>query len=167
MVSKALLASLTPFQWIRQPNINLKASVSAEICQRICHYHSSSLQQQSAPEKSGSGVTESKDTSIDPVASSNKNERDFVTTDPSNNFIFIQDRVKIMRLKRGIAHVQLSRPDKLNSLDIPMFEAIADAAARLREENKLRAVIISGECSFSYNFWVLVRHFAKFIVYYN
>mmetsp|Transcript_4308 Transcript_4308/g.9287 ORF Transcript_4308/g.9287 Transcript_4308/m.9287 type:complete len:361 (-) Transcript_4308:67-1149(-) len=145
MVSKALFASLTPFRWIRQPNINLKSPLSAEICLQICHYHSSSLQQQSASEKSESGVTDSKDTSIDPVASSNKNEKDVVTTDPSNNSIFIQDRVKIIRLERGIAHVQLSRPDKLNSLDIPMFEAIADAAARLREENKLRAVIISGE----------------------
>jgi len=49
----------------------------------------------------------------------------------------------------GIVHVQLFRPNKLNSLDMPMFEAIADAASRLKNDVELkkglRAVILSGE----------------------
>jgi hypothetical protein len=61
----------------------------------------------------------------------------------------IRDRVKIIPLGRGVVHVQLSRPNKLNSLDIPMFEAIAEAASRLRNDpvlkKNLRAVIMSGE----------------------
>ena len=61
----------------------------------------------------------------------------------------IRDRVKIIPLGRGVVHVQLSRPDKLNSLDMPMFEAIAEAASRLRDDPalkiNLRAVIMSGE----------------------
>lgn len=61
----------------------------------------------------------------------------------------LRDRVKIISLGRGVVHVLLSRPDKLNSLDVPMFEAIADAASRLRDDDSLsrnlRAVILSGE----------------------
>lgn len=57
--------------------------------------------------------------------------------------------MKIIPLQQGIVHVLLSRPDKLNSLDMPMFEAIADAAHRLKHDTNLRknlrAVIISGE----------------------
>ncbi len=57
--------------------------------------------------------------------------------------------MKIIPLGQGIVHVQLSRPEKLNSLDIPMFEAIADAACRLKNDENLkkdlRVVIISGE----------------------
>ncbi|KAL7529605.1 hypothetical protein ACHAWF_003045 [Thalassiosira exigua] len=61
----------------------------------------------------------------------------------------IQDRVKIIPLTGGIVHVLLSRPSKLNSLDLPMFEAIADAASRLKNDRDLskdlRAVVVSGE----------------------
>lgn len=112
---------------------------------RIREYQSSSLKLQSSSEKSGSDITCNKDKSIDPAGPSSNNVKNFDAVDKSNDTILIQDRVKIIRLKQGIAHVQLSRPDKLNSLDVPMFEAIADAAARLRKESKLRAVIISGE----------------------
>ena len=52
-------------------------------------------------------------------------------------------------MDRGIAHVILSRSAKLNSLDIPMFEAVAEAASRLGSDpdltRNLRAVVISGE----------------------
>jgi enoyl-CoA hydratase/carnithine racemase len=48
-----------------------------------------------------------------------------------------------------IAHVRLNRPDKLNALDIEMFEAIAQTIQTLRDDtsaNKnLRAVIVSGQ----------------------
>ena len=63
--------------------------------------------------------------------------------------INIQDRVKLIPMGNGIVHVLLSRPKKLNSLDMPMFEAIADAASRLKNDGKLnkdlRVVIMSGE----------------------
>jgi enoyl-CoA hydratase/carnithine racemase len=68
---------------------------------------------------------------------------------PSDIKINIKDHVKIISLGQGIVNVLLSRPNKLNSLDIPMFEAIAEAASRLRNDRELnkdlRVVIISGE----------------------
>jgi enoyl-CoA hydratase/carnithine racemase len=45
----------------------------------------------------------------------------------------------------GIADVKLNRPDKLNALDIPTFQALADAAAGVAEDRSVRAVVISGE----------------------
>lgn len=45
---------------------------------------------------------------------------------------------------KGIARVVLSRPDKLNALDLPMFEAIAEEASSLKKDKSLRAVILSG-----------------------
>ena len=47
--------------------------------------------------------------------------------------------------KDGIARVTLNRPDKLNSLDLAMFEAIAETAERLAKDASVRAVILSGE----------------------
>ena len=44
----------------------------------------------------------------------------------------------------GIAKVYLSRPEKLNALDLNMFEAIAAEAAKLKKDRSLRAVILSG-----------------------
>jgi enoyl-CoA hydratase/carnithine racemase len=45
---------------------------------------------------------------------------------------------------RGIARVCLSRPEKLNALDLPLFEAISNEATRLRSDRSIRAVILSG-----------------------
>lgn len=56
----------------------------------------------------------------------------------------IQDRVSI-DIKGDIAFVTLNRPEKLNALDIPMFEAIAKAAKTLKKNKSIRAVILSGE----------------------
>ncbi len=47
--------------------------------------------------------------------------------------------------KDGICHVVLNRPEKLNAVDIQMFEAIAETAADLRKDRSLRAVILRGE----------------------
>jgi enoyl-CoA hydratase/carnithine racemase len=44
----------------------------------------------------------------------------------------------------GVADVRLNRPDKLNALDPPMFEALAETGARLGEDNSVRAVVLSG-----------------------
>jgi enoyl-CoA hydratase/carnithine racemase len=45
----------------------------------------------------------------------------------------------------GIAHVRLSRPDKLNALTIETLDQLIAAARTLRKDKTLRAVIISGE----------------------
>lgn len=52
--------------------------------------------------------------------------------------------VVISEIESGIYHVMLNRPDKLNALSYPMFEAIADAAASLKGNKSVRTVIISG-----------------------
>lgn len=54
------------------------------------------------------------------------------------------DRVETTVDSNGIARVYLSRPDKLNALDLSMFEAIAAEAVKLKSDTSLRAVILSG-----------------------
>lgn len=54
-------------------------------------------------------------------------------------------RVETTIDSNGIAHVSLSRPDKLNALDLNMFEAIAQEASKLKSDRSLRAVILSGK----------------------
>ncbi len=44
-----------------------------------------------------------------------------------------------------VATVSLTRPEKHNALDIPMFEGILAAAERLRSESGVRAVVLHGE----------------------
>jgi len=43
-----------------------------------------------------------------------------------------------------VAEVRLDRPDKLNALDPPMFEALIEAGERLRRAPALRAVVLHG-----------------------
>jgi enoyl-CoA hydratase/carnithine racemase len=45
---------------------------------------------------------------------------------------------------KGIAHVRLNRPDKLNALDMTMFEQLTKTARDLQSDRSLRAVILSG-----------------------
>lgn len=45
----------------------------------------------------------------------------------------------------GVAHVRLSRADKLNALDMAMFEALVETGSQLCQDASLRAVVISGE----------------------
>lgn len=56
----------------------------------------------------------------------------------------IKDRVKI-EIKDQIAYVTLSRADKHNALDMPMFEAIVKAAKTISKDKKVRGVILSGD----------------------
>eukprot|EP00538_Stauroneis_constricta_P001134 CAMPEP_0119545958 /NCGR_PEP_ID=MMETSP1352-20130426/559_1 /TAXON_ID=265584 /ORGANISM="Stauroneis constricta, Strain CCMP1120" /LENGTH=299 /DNA_ID=CAMNT_0007590589 /DNA_START=196 /DNA_END=1095 /DNA_ORIENTATION=- len=44
----------------------------------------------------------------------------------------------------GIVTVALNRPEKLNALDLPMFESIAQTAKDLRSDRSIRAVILKG-----------------------
>lgn len=68
-----------------------------------------------------------------------------VTRKVAASFSSVSERVKTEIDSNGVAQVTLSRPEKLNALDLPMFEAIAQTAASLRSDKSLRAVIISGE----------------------
>ena len=55
------------------------------------------------------------------------------------------DRVAITLSESGVAHVRLTRSDKMNALDPAMFDAIIAAAAALSDAAGLRAVVLSGE----------------------
>lgn len=44
-----------------------------------------------------------------------------------------------------IAQVRLSRPDKLNGLDLPMLRELVDVARRIERDKSVRAVVLSGE----------------------
>jgi len=54
------------------------------------------------------------------------------------------DRVTIT-VEQGVADVRLNRPEKMNALDPPMFEALAAAGDRLGRDTNVRAVVLSGE----------------------
>ncbi len=54
------------------------------------------------------------------------------------------DRVRI-EIADHVGVVTLTRADKHNALDIPMFEGILAAAGRLRTERGVRAVVLHGE----------------------
>jgi enoyl-CoA hydratase/carnithine racemase len=45
----------------------------------------------------------------------------------------------------GIAHVRLSRPDKLNALTLDILDDLVSTAHRLRKDKTLRAVVVSGD----------------------
>ncbi|MFP5382625.1 MAG: crotonase/enoyl-CoA hydratase family protein [Gammaproteobacteria bacterium] len=44
-----------------------------------------------------------------------------------------------------VADVRLNRPDKMNALSIPMFEAIEAAAEKVMQDTSVRVVVLSGE----------------------
>lgn len=54
-----------------------------------------------------------------------------------------QQRV-IVDIRDDLAFVTLNRPDKLNGLDLAMFDALVRAARRLRRMRSVRAVILHG-----------------------
>lgn len=54
------------------------------------------------------------------------------------------DRVRV-EVSDHIARVTLTRPEKHNALDFAMFDALIDAAARVRATAGVRVVVISGE----------------------
>lgn len=53
------------------------------------------------------------------------------------------DRVRC-EIKGHIAYVTLNRPDKLNGLDMPMFNQLIATAKQLRKNRSVRCVILSG-----------------------
>src|ERR1700681_392687 len=56
----------------------------------------------------------------------------------------MDDRVTVT-VEDGVAEVRLVRGAKMNALDPKMFEALAAAGAQLRDDARLRAVVLSGE----------------------
>ena len=56
-----------------------------------------------------------------------------------------QDRVAIDIDDQGVAHVRLTRADKMNALDPDMFAALLNAGHLLHQAKGLRAVVLSGE----------------------
>src|ERR1700749_1793673 len=56
----------------------------------------------------------------------------------------MEQRVSIS-ISEGIADVRLVRADKMNALDVEMFEALVAATERLDREKGFRAVVLSGE----------------------
>ena len=57
----------------------------------------------------------------------------------------MSDRVVVTSLPGGVADVRLNRADKMNALDIPMFEALVATGVALAADSSLRAVVLSGE----------------------
>ena len=55
----------------------------------------------------------------------------------------MSERVRIS-IEGHVAEVMLDRPDKMNALDIPMFEALDAAGRRLQSEQGVRAVVLHG-----------------------
>ncbi len=45
----------------------------------------------------------------------------------------------------GIAEVRLNRPDKLNALDMQMFQAITATIKQIKRDKRIRVVILSGQ----------------------
>ena len=56
----------------------------------------------------------------------------------------MSDRVSI-KISAHVAHVTLTRSDKMNALDPTMFEAICGAIDELKTLPNLRVVVVSGE----------------------
>jgi enoyl-CoA hydratase/carnithine racemase len=52
--------------------------------------------------------------------------------------------VTVTEVEKGIFHVLLNRPEKMNALSLDMFETITSTAVSLRENKAIRAVILSG-----------------------
>jgi enoyl-CoA hydratase/carnithine racemase len=52
--------------------------------------------------------------------------------------------VTVTEVEKGIFHVLLNRPEKMNALSLEMFETITSTAVSLRENKAIRAVILSG-----------------------
>jgi hypothetical protein len=83
----------------------------------------------------------SKATTTQPPASSDKESSSSSTSTSTTK----EPRVETSISSDGICHVVLNRPDKLNALDLAMFEAIAETASQLRHDKSVRAVILRGK----------------------
>ena len=56
----------------------------------------------------------------------------------------IHERISFV-VNNHVAHVSLSRADKMNALDVKMIEAIPLVSERIKQDKSIRAVVLSGE----------------------
>lgn len=56
----------------------------------------------------------------------------------------MSERVTVT-MNAGVADVRLTRPDKMNALDDAMFAALVETGERLKQDNSVRAIVLSGE----------------------
>ncbi len=56
----------------------------------------------------------------------------------------MQDRISV-NIEAGVADVRLTRADKMNALDPPMFTALIETAKSLEENREVRCAVLSGE----------------------
>jgi enoyl-CoA hydratase/carnithine racemase len=63
-----------------------------------------------------------------------------LSTDPTSE----APRV-LIDIKDHVAHVRLNRADKMNALDNAMFKALVAAGEQLKQDENVRAVVLSGE----------------------
>ncbi|TLU67160.1 crotonase/enoyl-CoA hydratase family protein [Thalassotalea litorea] len=49
-----------------------------------------------------------------------------------------------LTIRQGIAYVTLNRPEKLNALDLPTFQSLANISRTLRKNKTIRGVILQG-----------------------
>jgi enoyl-CoA hydratase/carnithine racemase len=59
--------------------------------------------------------------------------------------MIFEDRVRLTVDEHGVAEVVLARADKMNALDVAMFNGLRAAIARLRGDAAVRAVVLHGE----------------------
>lgn len=57
----------------------------------------------------------------------------------------MEQRVRVTIDEAGVAEVALTRADKMNALDAAMFDAIATAITQLKNEPRVRVVVLHGE----------------------
>ncbi|HEX4896658.1 MAG TPA: crotonase/enoyl-CoA hydratase family protein [Solimonas sp.] len=56
----------------------------------------------------------------------------------------MEQRVRL-EVRDRIAYVTMNRPDKMNGLDFPMFDALVATAKQIRADRSIRVVILRGE----------------------
>jgi enoyl-CoA hydratase/carnithine racemase len=56
----------------------------------------------------------------------------------------MSDRVRYT-VADGVADVRLNRPEKLNALDLAMFDALVETGEAIKADRSVRAVVLSGE----------------------
>ena len=80
-----------------------------------------------------------------PIGSKQGLLKKFFSSNSSSSDTSTSDNPLIIHhLPNGIKHVELNRPDKLNALNLSLFQAIAKAAQEIRQDSSARAVILSG-----------------------
>ena len=56
----------------------------------------------------------------------------------------MNDRIESIRHADGVVELHLARADKMNALDPAMFDALIDAGEQLRDDARVRAVVLAG-----------------------